>query len=626
MNNRSKNPNEHGKVYTNDNGFIHIVNNLGSRTRNRHANIMNRFLNTIIASNGLYELNTDGVRTGNPTGNWPWGNFGIRLGGRRSADGMIYNLPNAPMNLTSNNKVVAKFIFSNDDDPANEIKISNLLAGHRIGPKIFKSYSADVSKSLFLRNVGTNTLHVRNGPYSGSRYINLFQQFVKYNFASKRFNRVYIIIMENLYDNPSRGVVSGFTLGDVLGRKPGTANVKIPVAQLRNKYDKMHNLGVVHGDMHPGNIVIQQLTRGRFGARIIDFGRSIYRPGVHFTNATARQQTNIQERINGTPRHRNDEMWTYVQSAAGSALDAQKLKSGIVSIFNSLIRKNAMSKDRAKVLREQLLAELSPIIDQYKGQRNVARLAKLNAEQRGSLGKYNKSAQARVLNNFVQSMRRRKASGIRKLGSIQAKKIATRQRRQAKPTVTGQKEVELNLAKRLKNLEKQLVQSLERRKASRLGRMPQYAALFNQKLASAQARRAASEQRRQDMMNWEPGGAPVSLSQMRRQLASDERRRQNASAERRRQNASAERRRQNASAERRRQVASAERRRQVVAARRRIPPIQLRPRGRQPQQRANIFDPFGIRARIRPAPAPPSPPQPHQPYPPGHPRYLRIRN
>jgi hypothetical protein len=303
-------------------------------------------------------------------------------------------------------------------------------------------------------------------------------------------------------------------------------------------------------------------------------------------------------------------MWTYVQSAAGSALDAQKLKSGIVSIFNSLIRKNAMSKDRAKVLREQLLAELSPIIDQYKGQRNVARLAKLNAEQRGSLGKYNKSAQARVLNNFVQSMRRRKASGIRKLGSIQAKKIATRQRRQARPTVTGQKEVELNLAKRLKNLEKQLVQSLERRKASRLGRMPQYAALFNQKLASAQARRAASEQRRQDMMNWEPGGAPVSLSQMRRQLASDERRRQNASAERR-------------------QVALAERRRQVMAARRRILPVQIRQRGRQPQQRANIFDPFGIRARIIPAPAPPSPPrapQPHQPYPPGHPRYLRIRN
>ena len=42
--------------------------------------------------------------------------------------------------------------------------------------------------------------------------------------------------MENLYDNPSRGVVDGFTLGDVLGRKPGTENVKIPVAQLRNKY------------------------------------------------------------------------------------------------------------------------------------------------------------------------------------------------------------------------------------------------------------------------------------------------------------------------------------------------------------------------------------------------------
>jgi tRNA A-37 threonylcarbamoyl transferase component Bud32 len=581
---------------------------------------MNRFLNTIMATNGLYQLNEDGQRTGNPTGVWPWGSFGIRLGGRRSADGMIYDLPNAPMNMTSNNKVVAKFIFSDDDDPENEIKITNLMAKHRIGPKLFKSYSADVSKSLFLRNVGTNTLNVRGGHYRGRKYVNLFQQFIKYNFASKSFNRVYIIIMENLYDNPSRGVVNGFTLNDIISVKSGTENVKIPVAQLRKKYEKMHELGVIHGDMHGGNIIIQQLTRGRFGSRIIDFGRSIYRPGVHFTNATARQATNMQERLNGTYRWRNNNMWRSVQSFAGGVKDAQKLKSGIVSIFNSLVKKNAMSKERAKVLRVQLLAELSPIIDQYKGQRNVARLAKLNAEQRGSLGKYNKSAQARVLNNFVQSMRRRKASGIRKLGSIQAKKLATRQRRQGIRTFTAQKQAELNLTIRLKNLEKQLAQSLERRKASRLGRMPHYAALFNQKLASAQGRRAASEQRRQDMMNWEPGGAPVSLSQMRRQ---------NASAERRRQNASAERRRQNASAERRRQNASAERRRQVVAARRRIPPPPVRPRGRQPPQRANVFDPFGIRARIRPAPAPPSPPrapQPHQPYPPGHPRYLRFRN
>ena len=611
MNNRLKNPNEHGKVYRNDTGFLHIVNNLGSRTRSRHSSIMNRFLNTIIASNGLYKLNTDGVRTGNPTGNWPWGNFGIRLGGRRSADGMIYNLPDAPMNLTSNNKVVAKFIFSNDDDPANEIKISNLLAGHRIGPKIFKSYSADVSKTLFLRNVGTNRLHVRNGPYSGSSYINLFQQFVKYNFSSKQFNRVYIIIMENLYDNPSRGVVDGFTLGDVLGRKPDTAGVKIPVAQLRKKYEKMHDLGVVHGDMHPGNIVIQKLTRGRFGARIIDFGRSIYRPGVHFTNATARQQTNIQERINGTPRHRNDEMWTYVQSAAGGALDAQKLKSGIISIFNSLARRNLLSKERAKVLRLQLLAELSPIIGQYEGHRNVARQEKLNAEQRGSLVKYNKSAQARVIHNFVESMKRRKASGLRKVGSVQAKKIATLQRRQGlprRPTVSGQKQVELEMVKRVKNLEKQLVQSLERRKANRIARIPQYNALLIQKLASAQVRKAASAERRRqnaNMMNWLPGGVPAA-----------ERRRQNANMMNWLPGGVPE-----PAAERRRQVASAERRRQV-ARRRNLLPLR-----RLPQRRTERFDPFGIRrGRIPVAAPPPSPPRPQQPYPPGHPRYLVFRN
>ena len=625
MNNRSKNPNEYGNVHGNGHN-IHIVNTLGNRTRSRHSLIMNRFLNTILATNGLYELNTNGARTGSPSGNWPWGNFGIRLGGTRSADGMIFNLPDAPMNMTSNNKVVAKFIFSDDDDPANEIKISHLMGTHRIGPKIFKSYSANVSKTLFLRNVGTNRLHVRNGPFVGTSHINLFQQFQNSKFNNKHFNRVYIIIMENLYDNPSRGVLNGFTLYDILDH-PRTVGVKIPVAQLRQKYDKMHELGVVHGDMHGRNILIQKLTRGRVGVRIIDFGRSIYRPGVHFTNATSTQAVINQQRINGTYRHRNAEMWTHlVQSVAGGALDAQKLKSGIVSVFNSLVRRNALSKQRAKVLREQLLGELSPIIGQYEGHLNVARQLKLNAAQRGSISKYNKSAQAGVIHNFVESLKRRKASGLRKLASVQVKKVATHQRRQAlaRPTVTGQKEFELNYGKRIKNLEKQLVQSLERRKVSRRARAHNYNAIM------VERRRAASEQRRQGVagrqninsMNWLPSGPPVPepAVERRRQNASAERRRQVASTERRRQVASTERRRQVASAERRRQVASAERRRQV-ARRRNLLPLR-----RLPQRRTERFDPFGVIGRIPVAAPPPSPPRPRQPYPPGHPRYLVFRN
>lgn len=240
-NNRAKNPNEYGEVYRNG-GLLYIKNNLGNRTRKRHSDIMNRFLNTLLITNGLYELDDNGVRIGRPVTDWIWGNFGTRIGGRRSADGMIYSLPYAPMNLTRNNKVVAKFIFSKDNGPASEVQITNLMGKNRIGPKLFKCYSGDTSLSLFLRNIGSNVLRVRNGPYRGSSFINLFQQFVHSNFMRKRINKVFILIMENLYDNPSQGVEGGVTLSDIMSGKPGTLQYKVPVQQLRNKYEKCTNL------------------------------------------------------------------------------------------------------------------------------------------------------------------------------------------------------------------------------------------------------------------------------------------------------------------------------------------------------------------------------------------------
>jgi tRNA A-37 threonylcarbamoyl transferase component Bud32 len=468
---------------------------------------MNRFLMTIMTANGLYELDANGNRLQTPVQDWVWGNFGKRVGSRRSADGMIYSLPSAPMNQTGNNKVVAKLIFSSDNSPAEEIKITNLLSKDRVGPKLFKCYSGNITRNLLIRNIGQNKLIVRNGPLVGSSFINLFQQFVHYPLAS--FSKVFIIIMENLYDNPAHGVVGGFTLGDILDKKPGTGNMKIPVQSLRNKYLKMHNLGVVHGDMHPGNIIIQKLERGRFGARIIDFGRSIYRPGVHFTNLSARQAAVNQEAINGLPRHKNNNMFEFVRQFAGSAEDTKKLTSGIVSILKSAARRHNISARKAHALQVQLVNAITPQIANFERQRNNARMNEACAIRRGSLGKYSKGARAKVLGSVVKTLQRRKESNARRIASGQCKYNATKQRRLAAvrpPTVTGVARAQLSFARRQASIFKGVQRSLQRRLGSKLARAPHYNAILAQKRSSAQRHKAASVARRANQaapMNWE---------------------------------------------------------------------------------------------------------------------------
>lgn len=494
-NNRVRNPDEYGITYRNDNGFFHIVDTLGNRTRVRHTTIMNRFINTIIATNGLYELDTSGVRVGPAQTRWDWGNFGTRLGGSRSADGMIYSLPNAPPTLTGGNSVVAKFIFADDNGPAEEVKISNLLGKERIGPKIFKCYSANVAKSLFIRNIGTDKLRVRNGLYRGSSFINLFQQFVKYNFSRQNFNRVFIIIMENLYSNPVAGVEAGFTVSEIVSGKPGTSGMRVPLRQLVQKYTKMHELGVVHGDMHTGNIVVQKLARGRFSVRIIDFGRSIYQPGVHFNDVTSRLAINRQESINRLPRYRNNDMLAYATGAL-AAKDSGKLKSGIISLLNSVQAHHRADKEQALALVAQLEAKY-PVELQGVVQRKAAAEAALNnARRRGSI-LHTKAARVQVLNPVVQTVQRRAASVVRRGERAREAQFATLNRRRAvrPPTVTGVKRAEINFQKRIEQLAKEHVQSLQRREASALARARQYNAYILEQLANAGRRKLASLER-----------------------------------------------------------------------------------------------------------------------------------
>lgn len=176
---------------------------------------------------------------------WKFGPFGKRLGSVRSADGVILNLPQ------SEKPSVAKFVFIQDKSDleavGNEVRISKLMSNAGIGPKIYYAKILKLPKDFSIDN-------------------NLLSHGVGKPRA------VAIIVMENLYDG--KRVVKAYTAQEALNN-----GWYIPVSVIARMVKKMHSLGIIHADMHPGNIMIQQIRRlmGGFYYRpiIIDYGRSI---------------------------------------------------------------------------------------------------------------------------------------------------------------------------------------------------------------------------------------------------------------------------------------------------------------------------------------------------------------
>jgi hypothetical protein len=220
---------------------------------------------------------------------WPWGKVGKRLGGSRSADGVIIDLPDGRSRNGSN--VVAKFIFAQDSTDIKRAKqeyiIGNMMSKAGVGPKVFDYYEMRIPYTVNIENLMKKS--------SGSNSVNLFNS----NVNTKSFRYCIVIIMENLYKGP--GVVDTYTIAE--GYK---AKKPIPFEKIRAIIDKMHNLGVIHADMHQNNIMIQKIKK-RIGYTyrplIIDFGRSLKTNKSFKTNANA----NAYAKMN---RYKN-QLWWY---------------------------------------------------------------------------------------------------------------------------------------------------------------------------------------------------------------------------------------------------------------------------------------------------------------------------
>ena len=203
---------------------------------------------------------------------WKWGKLGNRLGSGRSADGVIIDLPYSKS--TDGKNVVAKFIFASDSDFARakqEYVIGNMMSKAGVGPKVYDYYEMIITTAMNIQNLMKKA--------SGSDSVNLFQN----NVNAREFKHCIVIIMENLYKGP--GVVDTYTLHEgIVGRKV------VPYEKIRSLIDKMHNLGVIHADMHSNNIMIQKIktTIGyKYRPLLIDFGRSLKTNKSFKTNANA---------------------------------------------------------------------------------------------------------------------------------------------------------------------------------------------------------------------------------------------------------------------------------------------------------------------------------------------------
>jgi hypothetical protein len=348
---------------------------------------------------------------------WPWGALGDRLGSRRSRDGIIFNLPGAPLRLSNKNNVVAKFIFSKDDQPTLECSISEIMAEHRLGPQIYGCYRTVFNMNLWVEEMKKIPNILKQGK------LNLFQNWANTPIQHKGFNRLYIIVMENLFYNPNRGVIQGATIYDILDKR---LNWPIPYRQLRDKMNKMHELGIVHGDMHGDNVVIQKidsLNGIKYGIRIIDFGASLHVPGRLHSNANAnrvlRSLPGAYDGINGPgknseltrreyvtdsqrmPRLRDSQAWARIVAMEGRLQMNKNPGSAHANYSRNRRARNEIAKEIAarynteqgQVLNmnefENFLRNRSQKLPNYESptQSQKARNARLNAAEKSRIAK-----------------------------------------------------------------------------------------------------------------------------------------------------------------------------------------------------------------------------------------------
>lgn len=233
---------------------------LSGSNKVRHGRIMSDVMLPYFMDKSMI---TD-LSTGSKT-TWQWGMPGKRLGNVRSADGAVFELPDAPPSKTNGDSVVMKVVFSRDRYPEDEIRIGKKAGNARIGPRVYAAYKIQLVRSMtstILRKIKHNALNKAG----------------KLNILKGRSTTItpyiYFIVMENMYHNPKRGVVSAKDLYEYVDKKPF-------LPELRRKIDKLHALGIAHGDMHTRNIIVQLVKsptgKTRHVVKILDYGRSLNR-------------------------------------------------------------------------------------------------------------------------------------------------------------------------------------------------------------------------------------------------------------------------------------------------------------------------------------------------------------
>ena len=236
---------------------------LSESNKVRHGKMFSEvILPYLLHGSGLHDLST-----GKKTSVWPWGTPGKRLGSVRSADGVVIDLPTAKKTKTNGDSVVMKVVFSYDNYPEDEIRIARKAGNAGIGAHVYAAYKADLD-SKTRREIRESIL---DEGLDKHRNVNLLK-----GYSTDMTPHIYIIIMENLYHNPKRGVTDAKELYDYKNKKPF-------LAELRRKIDRLHELGIAHGDMHMRNILVQTVKsptgKTRHVIKIIDYGRSLNKSG-----------------------------------------------------------------------------------------------------------------------------------------------------------------------------------------------------------------------------------------------------------------------------------------------------------------------------------------------------------
>lgn len=227
----------------------------------RHGKIMsNVMIPYFISTSRITE-----IPSGKKITSWVWGLPGKRVGNVRSADGAVFELPDAPKSKTDGDSVVMKIVFAYDKYPEEEIRIGKKAGTARIGPRVYAAYR--INLSVPMRTSLKKQIETRALTKAGK--LNILK-----GAPTDITPHIYIIVMENMYHNPKRGVVSAKDLYDYVDKKPF-------LPELRRKINKLHTLGIAHGDMHTRNIIVQIVKsptgKTRHAVKILDYGRSLNR-------------------------------------------------------------------------------------------------------------------------------------------------------------------------------------------------------------------------------------------------------------------------------------------------------------------------------------------------------------